>query len=482
MTPMDLATPGLNTTDTLHDWSAHALSAAYAAGTLSPVEVARALMAHMARWEPHIHAGYLVRPQATLAQAAASEARWRAGTPLSPLDGVPVTLKDNIATQGDPMPLGTAASTLAPMPADAPPAARLREAGAVLLCKTTMPDYGMLSSGLSTFHPLARNPWDLTKTPGGSSAGAGAAAAAGYGPLHLGTDIGGSVRLPAGWCGVFGLKPSLGRVPIDPPYTGRAAGPMTRHVLDAALMMQVLAQPDARDSMGLPPQAIAWAAADVGPEVLRGKRIALLLDAGCGLPVQAEVREAVQQAARLFEQAGASVETMAPFLQPEMLQGMVHAWRMRSLVELGRLPPAMAARVLPYIAQWAESARAFDGPHTFNAFHQFHATRVATVQACAAFDYVLSPTAPIPAFAAELPTPTNDPLRGLEHIAFTVPYNMSEQPAASINCGYTEAHLPIGLQIAGQRFDDLGVLQVARAYELLRGPQRDWPQPPPATP
>lgn len=478
---MDLSTRPSTATHAataLHDWPAHALSAAYAAGTLSPVEVARALLAHIARWEPHIHASYLLRPELTLAQAAASEARWRNGTPLSPLDGVPVTLKDNIATQGDPMPLGTAASAPATMAADAPPAARLREAGAVLLCKTTMPDYGMLSSGLSTFHALARNPWDVSKTPGGSSAGAGAAAAAGYGPLHVGTDIGGSIRLPAGWCGVFGLKPSLGRVPIDPPYTGRAAGPITRHVLDAALLMQVLALPDARDSMSLPPQALDWAAADASTGVLRGKRVGLLLDAGCGLAVQPEVRNAIQRAAQLFEAAGAIVQPMAPFLTADMLMGMDHAWRMRSHVELGRLPADQRARVLPYIAQWADSARAFDGPHTFNAFHQFHTTRVATVQACAGLDYVLSPTAPIPAFAAELPTPTDDPLRGLEHIAFTVPYNMSEQPAASINCGYTRDGLPIGLQIAGQRFDDLGVLQVARAYELLRGPQREWPSAP----
>ena len=132
------------------------------------------------------------------------------------------------------MPLGTAATHLVALAEDAPPAARLREAGAVMVCKTTMPDYGMLSSGLSSFHPLSRNPWDLRKTPGGSSAGGAAAAAAGYGPLHVGTDIGGSLRLPAGWCGIFSLKPSLGRIPIDPPYTGRAAGPMTRTVADAA--------------------------------------------------------------------------------------------------------------------------------------------------------------------------------------------------------------------------------------------------------
>ena len=464
----------------LHDLGAHALLAGYRAGTLSPVEVTQSVLSHIARWEPQLHASYLLRPELALAQARASEARWQRGAPLGPLDGVPVTIKDNIATAGDPVPLGTAATDLTPAAADAPPAARLRETGAVLVCKTTMPDYGMLSSGLSTFHALARNPWDLSKTPGGSSAGAGAAAAAGYGPLHVGTDIGGSLRLPAGWCGIFSLKPSLGRIPIDPPYTGRAAGPMTRTVADAALMMQVLSLPDARDSMGLPYQAIAWDQFDRGAERLRGLRIGLLLDAGCGLPVEPEVRAAIEAAARLFEQAGAIVEPMAPFLTPAMLSGMDHAWRLRSHLDLAALSAAKKATVLPYICDWADSGASLSGAQAFAAFSQFHATRVATVKACAAYDYVLSPTSPMPAFAAELPSPTNDPLRPLEHIAFTVPFNMSEQPASSVNCGYTASGLPIGLQIAGQRFDDLGVLQLSHAFEQLRGPQRPWPVPPTA--
>ena len=466
------------TSPALHDLGAHALLAAYRERTLSPVEVAQSVLAHIARWEPHLHASYLLRPELALTQARASEARWQQGAPLGPLDGVPVTIKDNIATAGDPVPLGTAATDLTPAAADAPPAARLRETGAVLVCKTTMPDYGMLSSGLSTFHALARNPWDLSKTPGGSSAGAGAAAAAGYGPLHVGTDIGGSLRLPAGWCGIFSLKPSLGRIPIDPPYTGRAAGPMTRTVADAALMMQVLSLPDARDSMGLPYQAIAWDQFDRGTERLRGLRIGLLLDAGCGLPVEPEVRAAIEAAARLFEQAGAIVEPMAPFLTPAMLSGMDHAWRLRSHLDLAALSPAKKATVLPYIRDWADSGASLSGAQAFAAFSQFHATRVATVKASAAYDYVLSPTSPMPAFAAELPSPTNDPLRPLEHIAFTVPFNMSEQPASSVNCGYTASGLPIGLQIAGQRFDDLGVLQMSHAFEQLRGPQRPWPLPP----
>jgi Asp-tRNA(Asn)/Glu-tRNA(Gln) amidotransferase A subunit family amidase len=462
----------------LHDWSASALADAYRCRALSPVEVVQDVLQHVTLWEPHIHASFLLNPEQALENARASEMRWLQKNPLSPLDGVPVTLKDNIATRGDPMPLGTQATDSTPAPNDAPPTARLREAGAVLICKTTMPDYGMLSSGVSSFHALARNPWNLDKTPGGSSAGAAAAAAAGYGPLHVGTDIGGSLRLPAGWCGIYSLKPSLGRIPIDPPYTGRAAGPMTRCVGDAALMMQALSWPDARDSMSLPFQAIDWDNWNTPVSHLEGVRIGLLLDAGCGLPVDPEIQIAVERAALLLEQAGAIIVPMQPFLTRQMLDGMDHAWRMRSHLDLAALSPERRASVLPYIRTWADSAAGMSGTAMFTATSQFHATRVATIKACSAFDYVLSPTAPIPAFAAELPSPTNDPLRPLEHIAFTVPFNMSEQPAASINCGYTRSGLPIGLQIAGQRFDDLGVLQMSRAFEILREPQRTWPVPP----
>ena len=454
--------------------------AAFASRDLSPLEAMQSVLERIDALEPRLHATYLLRPERALQAARDSEQRWLRKAPIGLFDGVPVTIKDNIATDGDPTPLGTAATQLQPAAADAPPAARLREAGAIMVCKTTMPDYGMLSSGLSSFHALARNPWDLSKTPGGSSAGAGAAAAAGYGPLHLGTDIGGSVRLPAGWCGIFGLKPSLGLVPIDPPYIGRAAGPMTRSVADSALMLRVLSLPDPRDSMSLPPQAIDWSDFDRGAEVLRGLRIGLLLDAGCGLPLDPEIRGAVERAAELFASAGAIVEPMAPFLTAEMLDGLDRFWRMRSHLDLAALAPAVKDKVLPCIRDWADSAADMDGRALFRAFSQIHATRLATVNACAPFDYSISPTAPVSAFPAELPSPTNDPLRALAHIGFTVPFNMSEQPAASINCGYTHGGLPIGLQIAGKRFDDLGVLRVARAFELIREPQRPWPLAPDA--
>jgi Asp-tRNA(Asn)/Glu-tRNA(Gln) amidotransferase A subunit family amidase len=458
----------------IHELSAVELLAQYRQRSLSPVEVMRALLAHIERWEPRLRATYALDAAAALAMAHDSERRWREGS-ARPLEGVPVTIKENIATRGVPVPLGTAATVLQPALEDGPPAARLREAGAVIVCKTTMPDYGMLSSGLSSFHALARNPWDLSKNPGGSSAGAAAAAAAGYAPLHLGTDIGGSLRLPAGWCGIFTLKPSLGRVPIQPPYPGRVAGPMTRSVADAALMMDALSRPDWRDAMSLPAQSIDWHALD---RPLGGLRIGLLLDAGWGMSVEPEIAQAVQEAARGFERVGAQVEPMKPFGRREHIEGIDRFWRMRFWLDLQKLPPERAAKVLPYILEWVGDAGSLSGAEVFEGYSQMAVLRDATVAACRPYDVVLSPVSPVAAFAAEAASPLDDPRRPFEHIAFTLPFNMSEQPAASINCGFTRDGLPIGLQIAGPRHDDLGVLQIARAYEQLRGPQRPWPQAP----
>ena len=464
----------------LHDLSAVELLAAYRSRALSPVEVTRAVLAHIHAWEPQLRATYALDGDAAMTQAEASQARWMKGAkgaPMGALDGVPTMIKENIATEGVSIPLGTAATELVPALRDAPPAARLREAGAVIMGKTTMPDYGMLSSGLSSFHPLTRNPWDLTKNPGGSSAGAGAGAAAGYGPLHVGTDIGGSVRLPAGWCGIFALKPSLGRIPIDPPYAGRVAGPMTRSVTDSALMMATLSLPDARDTMSLPFHDIAWMNLERG---LKGLRIGLQMDAGWGLAVEPEVAAAVLAAAKAFEAQGAIVEPVAPFMTRAMIDGMDDFWRTRSWLDISALPEARRAKVLPYIVEWARGGAGLSGERVFRGYSMMGAMRDAAVRACQPFDHVLSPTSPVPAYAAEWAGPTNDPATPFEHIAFTLPLNMSEQPAASINCGYTAGGLPIGLQIIGHRFDDLGVLQLARAWEMLRAPQRPWPMPPKA--
>ncbi len=459
----------------LHDLTALQLLDGYAKRSLSPVDVMRAVLARVEAFEPKIHATYLVNPERALDEARRSETRWTRGSPLGGLDGVPVTIKDNIATRGEPKPSGTAASELDPEPEDAPPAARLREAGAILFAKTTMPDYGMLSSGLSSFHPLTRNPWNLERNPGGSSAGASAAAAAGYGPLHLGTDIGGSVRLPAAWCGVFGLKPSFGRIPIDPPYFGRVAGPITRSVADAALMMATLSKPDARDYMSLKPEALDWPRA---PLEVAGLRIGLMLETGCGWPPQDDVRAEIERAGRDLAAAGAVVVPLAPFLSQDMLDGLDCFWRMRLLTEIKALPPERREKVLPFILDWAESARGLDGEDVYRGFTQMLEMRRCTIAATAPFDFVISPTAPMPPFSAELASPSDDPLDPFPHVGFTVAFSMSEQPAASVNCGFTADGLPIGLQIVGQRFDDVGVIGLALAFEEMRaGDRRPWPEP-----
>jgi aspartyl-tRNA(Asn)/glutamyl-tRNA(Gln) amidotransferase subunit A len=464
-----------DTVTSLHDLSATDLLAGYRAKQFSPSEVMEEVLAHVAVWEPHIKALYLYDPEAARAVAKASTERWQNGEPMGTLDGVPVTIKDNIATKGQPVPLGAASVKHVPAEKDAPPAARLREAGAVIFAKTTMPDYGMLSSGLSSFHPLTRNPWNLSKNPGGSSAGAGAAGAAGYGPLHLGTDIGGSVRLPACWCGLVALKPSLGRVPIDPPYVGRVAGPMTRIVDDTALMMSVLSRPDRRDGMSLPAHEISWKALEKSPRKLR---IGLILDLGVGQALEKEVRDVAVKAAKAFESSGAVITEVEGILTREMLDGLDNFWRARMWDELSKLSPEERAKTLPYIHQWGEAGAKLSGVDVIRGFNMTMAIRAAAAKLFCDFDYVISPVSPVANFAAEFASPLNDPAKPFEHIGYTVPWNMSENPAVSINGGYDKSGFPIGVQIIGRRFDDIGVLGMAKAFEALRGPQKPWPQPP----
>ena len=467
--------PSRDNVSALHDLSAVDMMAGFRARQFSPSEVLDDVLAHVALWEPHIKALYAFDPEGARVVAKQSTGRWQKGEPAGALDGVPVTIKDNIATKGVPVAMGTATTKLVPSEVDSPPAARLREAGAVIFSKTTMPDYGMLSSGLSSFHPLTRNPWDLRQNPGGSSAGAGAACAAGYGPLHLGTDIGGSVRLPACWCGIVALKPSLGRVPVDPPYVGRVVGPMTRTVDDAAMMMSVMAKPDRRDGMSLPPDNINWKALDKSP---RKMRIGLLLDPGVGQALEEDVRDVVVKAAKAFEGAGAVVTEVNGFLTRQMLDGLDNFWRARLWDELSQLSPAERAKALPYIVRWAETAAKLSGVDVVRGFNATMAIRAAAGRLFADLDYVISPVAPVVKFAAEPAAPLNDPDKPFEHICYTLPWNMAENPAISINGGYDAAGFPIGVQIIGRRFDDIGVLAMAKAFEGLRTAQRPWPDPP----
>lgn len=458
----------------LHDLTAVELLKLFGSKKLSVVEYYEHLVVHIQKWEPAIKALYAFDPDSVIRQARESQRRREQGNLLGELDGLPVTIKEMLATKGHAMPMGCASTKLVPYEVDSPVAARMKEAGTILIAKTTVPDWGMLSSGLSSFYGVTRNPWNLEMNTGGSSSGAGAAAAAGYGPLHIGSDIGGSVRLPAGWCGLVGFKATQGRIPVDPPYVGRCAGPMTRTMDDCALMMKYLSRQDDRDTMGLPPEDIDWS---MPVPDLKGLRVGIWLDPGVGLQPEEEVKDAVIAAAKIFESAGATIVPLEPCMNRAMLTGQDHFWRARLWCELEKLPEEKRSQVLPYIVDWASTARNLSATQIVDGFAQSFEMRRTTAEIFRQCDFMLSPTNQISAYPADWPSPTNDPLKPFEHINFTLPFNMGEQPALSINCGFTATGMPIGLQIAASRYRDAFVLQLGKFYEDARGAITNWPQP-----
>jgi aspartyl-tRNA(Asn)/glutamyl-tRNA(Gln) amidotransferase subunit A len=246
--------------------------------------------------------------------------------------------------------------------------------------------------------------------------------------------------------------------------------------MDSARLMAVLSQPDPRDHMSLPDTEIPWL--DLEDRDLRGARIGLMTEAGIGLPVEEAVAEAVRDAADALARLGAVVRPIKPILTREMLDGLDDFWRARSWDDISKLAPEQRAKILPYILAWAEKGADLSGLAVMRGFNRTMEMRAAAARAFLDLDYVLSPTAPIVAFPAELAGPTDDPQKPFEHIGFTVLWNMTEQPAASINCGFTESGLPIGLQIVGRRFDDIGVLRIAQLYESVREVRTVWPDPP----
>jgi aspartyl-tRNA(Asn)/glutamyl-tRNA(Gln) amidotransferase subunit A len=328
-----------------------------------------------------------------------------------------------------------------------------------------MPDWGMLSSGVSSLHGISRSAWNPAWTTGGSSSGAGSAAAAGYGPLHVGTDIGGSIRLPGAWQALATLKPSAGLIPLDVPYIGRAAGPMARTVADAALFMTILAQPDIRDYSTRPYPAMDWT---VGECNVSSLKVALQTEANAGAAVDPEVLAAVKAVARQFADAGAHVEPLEPFIDQDMLDRLDRFWRTRSWADYRELSAAEQEKVLPYIARWCEGGSRFDGAETIRNFNSIDQMQKAAIAATAEYDVVISPVAPMAAFPAEQPMPVDDPDCTMAHIAFTVPYNMSGQPAATVNCGFTADGRPIGVQLSGRVGADDDVLRAAAWYESVR--------------
>ncbi|MFE7115771.1 amidase [Streptomyces sp. NPDC057654] len=458
----------------LADLTALQLLAGYGSGAFSPVEVVRANLARVEEAPPAVNAFTRVSADAALREAEASAARWLRGEPSGLLDGVPVTVKDLLLTRGEPTLRGsrTVRAEGAAWDEDAPSVARLREHGAVFLAKTTTPEFGWKGVTDSPLQGVTGNPYDPSRTAGGSSGGSAAAVALGAGPLSLGTDGGGSVRIPASFCGIFGLKPTYGRVPLYPatPFgTLSHVGPMTRDAADAALLMDVISGPDWRDWSGLGPHGTTF------QESLRGGvrelRVAYSPSLGLGGPdghgvVDPEVAAAVRRAAELLERLGARVEEVDPgFADPlEAFHTLWFSGAARVVQPLGAADRELLDPGLREIAELGASYSALDYLAAVDA-------RMALGQVMGSFhstyDLLLTPTLPITAFEAghEVP-PDSKHTRWTEWTPFTYPFNLTQQPAATVPCGLSEAGLPIGAQLVAARHADAVLLRAAHAlYE-----------------
>lgn len=459
----------------LNELDASQLAAGYAAGTLDPVEVVAASLATIDLADPVIHAMYDRYDERALAAAEQSRLRWARGEQLSPLDGVPVTLKENQQVAGHPTPWGSATTLTHPAEHNAPVVDKILDAGACLLGRTTMPELGMLSSGVSSLHPTTRNPWDLRWSPGGSSSGAGAASAAGYAPINLGSDIGGSVRLPASWCGVAGFKPTYAKIPVDPPFPGRTIGPMGRRVADLARAMAVVSGVDAADPWSLPNHGADWFNLDIDIGRLR---VGIVLDVGDGAPVDREVASTVVRAAETFAKAGAAVIDIPPYLTPGTVDLVDKFWRAGHYRKYQRMSEDQRQKMLPFIAEWCRGAASLTAEDVLEA-HDAQITLGRTVLAATqGVDIVISPVSPGTAFPAEWPMPSNDVNDPMSHIHHCVGYNFSGMPAASVNGGFSAAGSPIGVQIAAGRHQDLTALAAAAFFEAERPDDalRPWPR------
>ena len=445
---------------------------AYATRRLSPVEILKTTLAHAETVNPLINALFCIRPEEAFATARASEARWKERTPLGLLDGVPMTVKDSIAIAGWPHTHGLRANRdQPPSTYSSPPALALQESGAPIFAKTTMPDCGLMASGVSSMHGVTRNPWGLAWNTGGSSSGAGAAIAAGVGHLTVGTDIAGSVRLPAAHCGLASLKPTHGRVAHLPPDMMRMAGPMGRRVEDIARLLTVLTRPDERDTWSFPTDSTQYHER-LGRDV-KGLRIGVLTDMGFGPKPEAAVRDAVEAAGKALAGAGAIVE---PFLSPLDFDAYAPIdlfLQVRGFAEIRGLPPHGEEGVNASVRAWALGGAARSGPDLYKALGQIAQMKAMLLAAFEPYDYLVAPATPVVNFPAESPGP--DRSMPLAHSLFTALFNQTGQPASTVCTAFDARRLPIGVQVIGHRFDDLGVLQVTKALEDMRGPIIDWP-------
>jgi aspartyl-tRNA(Asn)/glutamyl-tRNA(Gln) amidotransferase subunit A len=440
------------------------LVAAYRARELSPVEVATAALERIEALDGDVNAFCLVDAEAAQAEARASEARWGRGEPAGPLDGVPVGIKDLLVTRGWPTLRGSRAIDPAgPWEDDAPVVASLRRSGAVLPGKTTTPELGWKGVTDSALTGVTRNPWDPAMTAGGSSGGSSAALASGMVPLALGTDGGGSIRIPCAFCGLPGLKPTFGRVPAWPasPFGPVAhVGPMARSVADLALLLDVIAQPDARDWQQLPPAARSFGAGL--EDGVAGLRIAFSPELGHAA-VDPEIAGFVAQAASAFAALGAQVELAEPgFADPRATFDVLWSTgATRAVAGLGD-PDGID----PGLAEIAAQGRTYSGADYLAACGERDQLAILMSRFHEQWDLLLTPAMPIAAFEAgrEVPEGSEDP-RWPGWTPFTYPFNLTQQPAATVPCGFTAAGLPVGLQIVGARHADALVLRAARSYE-----------------
>ena len=453
---------------------AHVMLERFAAGSLSPVEAVEAALARIERHGASLNPFVLTDPEGALAAARDAESRWTKNAPLGRLDGVPATNKDIILTKGWPTLRGSRLiDPNQPWEVDAPVTARLKEHGAVMLGKTTTPEFGWKGVTDSPLTGVTRNPWNLERTPGGSSGGAAAAAAAGMGALHVGTDAGGSVRIPAGFTGIVGLKPTYGRVPAWPrsPFGTLAhIGPMTRSVMDAALMLTVMAEPDHRDTHALPPTDLDYC---LGLEAgFEGLRVAVSRNLG-GHRVHPEIARLFDEALKTVADLGVVMEEAEPDLSASHDIFRIH-WHAGAAKVLRAFTEEQRAEMDAGLVEVAEGAAEITLADYLDAMMARDALAEAAAEFFTRYDLLLTPTLPLPAFGTgqlmpqDMETEAHGPGDWPMWTAFSYPFNLTQQPALTVPCGLTDEGLPAGLQIVGRRFEDHTVLRAAYAFEQAR--------------
>ena len=444
--------------------SAEAMLNEFARGRLTPVDVLQAVTERVALHNPSLNAFVTMNP-AALAAAGDSAMRWRAGRPIGPLDGVPVTVKDLIDMAGFPTRRGSRTTSPDPAMDDAPIVSGLKAAGAVIIGKTTTTEFGWKSPGDCPLNGITRNPWNIAYTPGGSSSGAGAAGAAGFGPLHIGTDAGGSVRIPAAWCGLVGLKPTYGRIPQWPAGAFASVacpGPMTRTVRDAALLFSTLARFDPRDPFCLPDDGRDWR--DGIEAGVAGLTVGVLARPGFDAPADADAIAAVERAAALLTEAGAIVENASADI-PDTSAVFTRVWG----AALARQVAATPAQLVDLLDPGIREVAAAVGGMTAVEFMDAEVLRAQVGNAmaglCRRYDLVLCPTVPGGPPLAD--APTTDPVRALytQWAPWTFTFNLSRQPAIAVPMGARADGLPNSVQFAAAQFRDDLVLRAARAIE-----------------